>query len=95
MILQCEVYGTATDRQDRHYLGGTATLDGVTAELLVRMFERGSFLLVAATTSNPSTGAWSISHVNEYPVEGVYIIIFDPSGSANSVVMDWLSQVTF
>ena len=81
-------------RTDRHRLAGTVTVDGVPASRLVVVQDRTTFELVAASLSDPATGAWEIYGMAEYDEGSLIVLVFDHSGTCNAEVADHVSQVT-
>ncbi len=81
-------------RTDRHRLAGTVTVNGSPAQRRVVVLVRNSLECVAATLSDPATGGWQISHINEYPEQSLLIVAFDDAGDYNAETADFVSQVT-
>ena len=81
-------------RTDRHRLAGTVTVDGNPAQKRVMVFNRISLELLAATYSDPATGAWELSGLPEYAEGSLLVVAFDDTGTYNAEVADCVSQVT-
>lgn len=77
----------------RHMLAGAVKVNGVPAKKQVSVLERNTLAYVASTISNPDTGGWKISHINEYPLRSLLVIAFDHTGEFNAEVYDHVSQV--
>jgi hypothetical protein len=87
-------WGTPAIRTtERNRLAGTITVDGQPASRLVVVLERKTFVLVAATFSNPTTGAWEIKGIAEYPMQSLLVMSLDNGGDYNAEVADYISQV--
>jgi hypothetical protein len=86
--------GTAPARIDRHRLAGIVTVDGQPARRLVVVFDRLTMVMVAVTWSFPTTGAWQISGIPEYPLRQLLVMSVDHTGNYNAEVADYISQVT-
>lgn len=78
----------------RHRLAGTVTVDGQPASRLVCAFDRRIMTLIAAKWSDPTTGAWEIAGLSEYPEGGIFVIASGHPATENAAVFDSVSQVT-
>jgi hypothetical protein len=85
--------GTANPITYRHRLAGTITVDDIPARRNVFVCDRRSLAYVAATTSDPTTGAWAITKLPEYPVGSLIVLALDDAGTYNAEVADYVSQV--
>lgn len=85
--------GPQPPRTDRHKLAGTVTVDGVPARRLVAVLYRYSFTLIAATQSDPVTGAWEIKGLEQYSTSSLIVLALDNTGNYNAEVADYVSQV--
>jgi hypothetical protein len=86
-------YGSPPARTDRHRLAGTVTVDGQPASRLVCVFDRLTMSLIASKWSNPTTGAWEIKGISEYPAQRLFVVSFDSIGNFNAEIADYISQV--
>ncbi len=80
-------------RTDRHVLAGTITVNGSPAERRVAVFTRDTLEPVGITLSDPTTGVWRISGINEYPERSLLVVAFDDAGNFNAEVADFVTQV--
>lgn len=94
MIFKQLRLGTPQPRTDRHRLAGTVTVDGLPAKRLVVVFNRTTFVMLAAKWSDPSTGKWEIKGIQEYPAQQLLVIAVDNTVSYNAEGADYISQVT-
>lgn len=94
MIFDVIILGTVPSRTDRHRLAGITKINGVPGSQLVAIFDRLTLTLVAAMISHPTTGAWEISGLPEYPERQLSLVVFDLVGDYNSETADLLTQVT-
>ena len=94
MILDVMILGVEPLRTDRHRCAGTVTVDGVPASRLVVIQDRLTFAIIAARLSDPTTGAWEIQGLPEYPVGSLLVFALDNSGTYNADEADYVSQVT-
>lgn len=95
MILTSEFVAiAATPRIDRHRLAGTVYVDGAPASRRVIVQRRASLEFVADTLSDPTTGAWEIYGLFEYPERDLIVTSLDHTGNYNAEVADFVSQVT-
>ncbi|WP_284153042.1 hypothetical protein [Desulfofustis limnaeus] len=85
--------GTFTARQGRHKLAGTVTVDGQPARRNIMVIDRRTLTYVAGTTSDPTTGAWEIYGVSEYPERSLLVLALDTTGHYNAEVADYITQV--
>lgn len=81
-------------RADRHTLSGVTTLNDIHAKKRIVVHDKKTHIAVASTWSNPNTGEWRISHINEYPENSLYVTVFDGSGTVNAEIFDFVSQVS-
>lgn len=81
-------------RTTRHFLSGTTTLAGLPVERLVVVLERTYFTVIATTLSNPTTGLWELSGLEEYPENELIVMAIDNTGTHNSLLYDYVSQGT-
>lgn len=81
-------------RTDRHMVGGTVKENGVPVARRVVVLLRKEHVIVGSTFSSVGTGEWQVSNINEYPVEGLFVIVFDDSGTFNAEIADFVSQTT-
>ncbi len=81
-------------RTDRHRLAGTVTIDGSPGKRMVVVYDRRFLTIVAATLSDPLTGAWEIHGLPEYPERSLLVVAYDNTGNYNAEVADYISQVT-
>lgn len=81
-------------RTDRHLLSGTVTLDAVPVLTAVHVMDRGTLQLYASTCTDPTTGAWAIDNIPEYPEESLLVVVVSPTQTANGGMYDYMSQVT-
>ncbi len=88
------VSGQVPLRTDRHRLAGTVTVDGMPAKRHVIVFNRLTFVMIAATVSDPVTGAWEIKGLPQYPERQLLVVSPDSTGNYNAEVADYISQVT-
>lgn len=82
-----------SERTDRHRLAGTVTVDGSPARRTIFVCDRRTLAYVAATTSDPITGAWEISGLPEYPEGSLIVLALDNTATCNAEVADYVSQV--
>jgi len=94
MFFTFVVSGQPPARTTRHKLAGIVTVDGAPAARLIIVMDRATFVLIAATTSVPATGAWEISGIAEYPLRSLLVFSLDNTGNYNAEVADYISQVT-
>jgi len=87
-------WGTPSLRTNRNKLAGTITVDGQPASRLAVVLDRATFVLIAATISNPATGDWEIKGIPEYPMQSLLVMSLDNTGDYNAEVADYISQVT-
>jgi len=88
-----ERLGIEPGRADRHRLAGTVTVDGSPARRNIFVCDRRTLAYVAATTSDPVTGAWEISGLPEYPEGSLIVLALDNTATYNAEVADYVSQV--
>ncbi len=93
LFFQPYVTEPPASRTDRHVLAGTITVNGSPARRRVAVFTRDTLELVAATLSDPATGVWRISNINEYPERSLLVVAFDDAGDFNAEVADFVTQV--
>lgn len=86
--------GTPTPRADRHILGGVVKVDGVPAKKRIVLFEKATHMPVASTISNPETGEWKITNINQYPIKGLFAVTFDDTEEFNAEIADFVTQVS-
>lgn len=91
LILQ--FIGTPTPFARRHKLAGVVKVDGTPASRLVVVLDRRTCTFLAATTSNPSTGAWEIIGLPEYPERVLVVLAFDNTEAFNAEIADYITQV--
>lgn len=94
MLEDFVVSGSVPLRTDRHRLAGTVIVDGQPASRLVCVFDRRAMALIAAKWSDPTTGAWEIAGLPEYPEGGIFVIASGHPATENAAVFDSVSQVT-
>lgn len=94
IVPRMEIFIQPLPRTDRHRLAGTVTVDGVPASQLVVVQDRLTFALIAASLSDPTTGAWEIQGLPEYAEGSLIVLALDNSGTYNAEVADYVSQVT-
>ena len=82
-----------SERTDRHRLAGTVTVDGSPARRTIFVCDRRTLAYVAATTSDPITGAWEITNLPEYPEGSLIVLALDNAATYNAEVADYVSQV--
>ena len=85
--------GSNAPRATRHKLAGTVTVDGLAAKRFVTVFDRRNFTWIASTISDPTTGAWEITGLLEYPERSLLVVALDTTGAYNAEVADYVSQV--
>lgn len=95
LITTYKVFGEATGRKDRCKLAGIVNVDGLPASRRIAVFDRKSCLLLSSTMSSPTTGAWDVTGLPEYPEMGLLVVAFDTEGKYNAEVADYVSQVAF
>ncbi|EKD40134.1 MAG: hypothetical protein ACD_75C00164G0003 [uncultured bacterium] len=88
------ILGAAQPRTDRHRLAGKVTVDGLPARRHIIVFDRLTFVMIAATTSDPVTGEWEIKGIQQYPERQLLVLSPDNTGNYNAEVADYVSQVT-
>lgn len=93
MIFEILKLGTNPVRTDRHRLAGTVTIDGVLGKRVVAVIDRRTLTPLAATISDPITGAWTLSSMPEYPERQLLVAALDNTGNYNAEVADYISQV--
>jgi len=94
MIFDFLRYGAVPLRVDRHRLAGIITVDGLPARQLVIVFDRVTFVMLAAKWSNPTTGAWEVSGLPQYAERQLLVVSVDHANAYNAEVADCVSQVT-
>lgn len=86
--------GSPLPRTDRHRLAGVVTVDGVPARRLVLVFNRATFVMLAAKWSDPISGAWEIKGLPQYAERQLLTVSVDHTNAYNAEVADYVSQVT-
>lgn len=87
------VAGSVPLRTDRHRLAGTVFVDGQPASRLIGVFDRSTLVLLAAIWSDPTTGAWEVYGLPEYPAQSLLVLALDTTGAYNAEMADFVSQV--
>jgi len=77
----------------RHKIAGAVTVDGAPAERVVMVMNRRNFTYIGATLSDPTTGDWEITGLQEYQEGTLLVIAMDTTGAYNAEVADYVSQV--
>lgn len=94
MLFDFIISGSFSARTDSHRLAGTVTVDGQPAKRLVIVVDRLTLAFIAATLSHPTTGAWEIKGLLQYPERSLLVFSLDSTGNYNAEVADYVSQVT-
>lgn len=93
MMFDFRILRAPTLRTDRHRLAGKVTVDGVPARRHIIVFDRLTFVMVAATVSDPATGEWEVTGLPQYPERQLLVLSPDSTGNYNAEVADYISQV--
>jgi hypothetical protein len=86
---------SAHARTDRHRLAGTVKINGVPGKMVVCVFVRDTFTLLATKYSDTVTGAFEFVGLPEYSQRGLFVLAFDRDGDVdyNLQAFDYISQV--